>query len=463
VARLLRNALLSVRDLLSTAGPFLLIALALLVVAYLVLKPNPPRHVVLATGPAFSDFEAFGKRYQEELKRHGIEVTLRATDGSSANRRLLRDAGHEVDFGFMRSGTSEAVLAAEEARGGMPLVSLGNLFYEPVWIFYRAEAARSLPEGRLTSLVPLRDWRVNTGARGGGATGLVLKLLEANGVARDAVKLDRQEQGPGVAAFLDGSLDALVLVSAPEGAAVQVLLREPGIALYEFDQADAYARRYPFLHTVVLPRGIVDFAGRAPPHDVRLVAPTTMLVAREDTHPALVQLFVQAAHRIHGEPGWFARPRQFPNPDESELPLAREAERYYRNGPPLLQRYLPFWLANLIDRMWVALVSIIALLVPLSRIVPPLYQFRVRSRIFRWYRNLRGIEEDLAERAAPPAELLAALERLEAKAEHISVPLSYADELYRLRSHIGLVRERLRQTIDARPAAGRGSDAPGDG
>ena len=445
--RLLRVTLLSARDLLVTVGPFMLIALVLLVGAYFLLKPAPPKRVVLATGPAFSDFEAFGKRYQEELKPHGIEVVLRATEGSTANRRLLRDARHDVDFGFMRGGTSEAVLAAEEAKGGAALVSLGSLFYEPVWIFYRAEAAKKLPGGQLTSLVPLRDWRVNTGARGSGPTPLLLRLLEANGIARDSVKLDRQGQGPGVAAFLDGSLDALVLVSAPEGAAVQVLLREPGIALFAFEQAEAYSRRFPYLSSVTLPRGIVDFASDSPPRDVPLVAPTTMLVARDDTHPALVQLFVQAAHRIHGEPGWFARARQFPSARDSELPLAREAERYYRNGPPLLQRHLPFWLANLIDRMWVALLSIIALLIPLSRIVPPLYAFRVRSRIFRWYRVLRGIEQELADKAAPPKDLMAALERLESKAERIRVPLSYTDELYALRTHIGLVRERLRQAM----------------
>lgn len=450
--RLLRATLLSVRDLLATAGPFVLIALVLLAGAYALLKPTPPKRVVLATGPTFSDFEAFGKRYQEELKRHGIEVVLRATEGSGANRRLLRDAKHDVDFGFMRGGTSEALLVQEEARGGMALVSLGNLFYEPVWIFYRSDAAQKLPGGKLTSLVPLRDWRVNTGARGGGAAPILLRLLEANGIARDRVKLDRQAQGPGVAAFFEGSLDALVLVSAPEGAAVQVLLREPGIALHEFDQAEAYSRRFPFLHPVVLPRGIVDFAANSPPHDVPLLAPTTMLVAREDTHPALVQLFVQAAHRIHGEPGWFARAREFPSARDSELPLAREAERFYRNGPPLLQRHLPFWLANLIDRMWVALLSIIALLIPLSRIVPPLYVFRVRSRIFRCYRQLRFIESELAAKTTPPAELLSALEQLEAKAERITVPLSYTDELYALRSYIVMVRERVRHAMHAPPA-----------
>jgi hypothetical protein len=111
-----------------------------------------------------------------------------------------------------------------------------------------------------------------------------------------------------------------------------------------------------------------------------------------------------------------------------------------------MQRYLPFWLANLVDRMWVALISIIAILIPLSRVVPPLYQFRIRSRIFRWYRDLRRIEDELGHGGADRTKLLEDLEKLDAKAEHIAVPLAYTDELYALRSHIALVRERLRPT-----------------
>ncbi|MGH9579257.1 MAG: hypothetical protein ACRD3R_17600, partial [Terriglobales bacterium] len=144
--------------------------------------------------------------------------------------------------------------------------------------------------------------------------------------------------------------------------------------------------------------------------------------------------------------GWIARTGQFPSAQNLELPLARESERYFRSGPPLLQRYLPFWLANLVDRMWVALVSIIAILIPLGRVVPPLYAFRVRSRVFRWYRELREIENEAARGDRNPDELLAELNRLDAKAARITVPLSYTDELYNLRTHISLVRERLAQT-----------------
>ena len=215
--------------------------------------------------------------------------------------------------------------------------------------------------------------------------------------------------------------------------------------LLEFPQGEAYARRLPFLRPVVLPRGVAEVARDLPPRDLPLIATTTSLVAREDTHPALLQLFVQAASRIHGRPGWISRAGEFPNALATEFPLASDAERYYHNGPPLLQRYLPFWLANVVDRMWVALFSIIALLYPLSRLVPPLYRFRVRSRVFRWYRQLRRIEDDVGRR--DERELLAELDKLDEHAARIVVPLSYTDELYALRAHIDLVRVRLRATV----------------
>ncbi len=451
--RVIRDTLLSARDVVATAGPFVLIALALLIAAYFVLQPNPPRHVVLATGPEQSDYAEFGTRYAAALKRHHITVELRATEGSSANRHLLRDAKQKVDFGFVRGGSSEAIRAEEEKGTGLRLVALGSLFLEPVWLFYRADSAAKLPGKKLERLDQLRGWRVNVGGRGAGSANLFRKLLNANGLEREDLKLDRLDPTHAAIALFEKNLDALVLVSAPESPILQMLLRTAGINLLEFNQAEAYARRFGYLSAVTLPRGVVDLANDLPPLNVALVAPTSMLVAREGTHPALVQLFVQAAHEIHSDPGWFARAGQFPSREDVEFPLAPEAERYFKNGPPLMQRYLPFWLANLIDRMWVVLISIIAILIPLGRVVPPLYNFRIRSRIFRWYRQLREIEDSLSAKKTAAAELAAELNRLEAKVARISVPLSYTDELYSLRSHIALVRERVNGAQPEEPRA----------
>jgi len=441
--RIIRNTLLSVRDLMATAGPFVLLAVVLLAGAYFVLQPNPPRRVVLATGPEQSDYAEIAKRYVAALKRHRIEVVLRPTEGSSANRRLLRDPKENVDFGFVRGGSSEAIQREDEKGTGLPLVALGSLFFEPVWIFYRTDAAKALPGRKLTRLDQMRSWRINGGMRGSGSTNFFVKLLGASDLTRDDVKLERLDQTRAAIALFSNEIDAMVLISAPESPILQMLLRTPGISLFEFSQAEAYSRRFPYLSPVNLPHGVADFARDIPSRDTPLIAPSSMLVAREGTHPALVQLFVQAAHEIHAEPGWFARAGQFPSKEDIEFPLAPEAERFFKSGTPFMQRYVPFWLANLVDRMWVALFSIIAILIPLARLVPPIYNFRIRSRIFRWYRQLRQVEDAISAGKVPAADLLEELNKLDAKAERIAVPLSYMDELYSLRSNIALVRERL--------------------
>jgi hypothetical protein len=432
-----RNALLSLRDLLVSAGPLAFLAVGLLVLAYWWLNPTPPKQVTLATGPAQSAYEEFGKRYQKALAAEGIEVLLLQSEGSSANLQLLRDG--KADLAFVQGGTADLQTDDQEN-----LASLGSLFVEPLWLFYRTGAAyRRSPSGRLDALPQLRGLRVNVGTVGSGVPTLVEKLLDANHMAPADVKLSRLEQTPATVAFLDGKLDALVFASAPESLMVQMLLQTPGVQLMNFPQHEAYGRRFPFLSPVTLPRGVVDLAGNVPPSDVRLVAPTTALLARDGTHPALLTLFAQNAQVLHGGAGWFNRAREFPNTRHSELPIAAQADRAINEPMPLLQRYLPFWIANLIERMWLVRGILLAAMLPLSRVVPPLYQFRVRSRVFRWYGRLREIENDMESGQMDAAALAQALDQLEAHVEKVSVPLSYADELYALRNHIHLVRNKL--------------------
>ncbi len=424
------------RTALSTSAPFVFLACALVAFAYWMLDPNPPRRVVLATGVEQGAYAEFGQRYADRLKQHGISVELRNTQGAAENLALLQGASSDVQIGFVQGGASQAPDAASS------LTSLGSMFYEPVWLFYRADSAqRLLKKPTLDSLSQLAGWSVNIGAAGSGVPHLATQLLDANHIEPSTIALSQQPVTPAVIELLEGRLDALVLASAPESAMVQMLLQTPGVQLFDFAQAEAYTRRFGFLSAVTLPRGVVDLARDMPAADVRMVAPTATLVVRDGLHPALAQLFVQAAREVHGGSGWFQRKGDFPNARDGERSLAPEAERFYRNGVPWLQRFLPFWLANLIDRMWLAMLSIVAVLLPLSRIVPPIVELRIRSRVFRWYAQLRQIESDV--RTRPAQNLLVELDAIEDKVNAIQVPLSYTDELYALKSHIQMVRRRL--------------------
>jgi TRAP-type uncharacterized transport system substrate-binding protein len=456
----LKSMLMSLRDLIPAAAPFLLLTAVLMVLAYWALDPTPPRKLVLATGATQSAYEVLGRRYREALAVYGIDVELRNTAGSGENLALLQGKDSGVDIAFMQGGTFQRPPGAEDEDTG--LVSLGSMFYEPVWLFYREDSAkRLLGRARLDSLTQLRGWKINTGAPGSGVQLLSDQLLALNGLTPQDLQASHLANTPAVVELLEGRSDAMVFVSASEAPLIQMLLMTPGIRLFSFSQADAYARKLPFLSVVTLPRAVVDLARDLPNRDVKLLAPTATLVARESVHPALIQLMLQAGVRIHGAAGWFARPGQFPNAANVDFPLANEASRFFRSGAPWLQRYLPFWMSNLIDRMWVALLSIIAVLIPLSRLVPPLYEFRVRSRVFRWYARLRDVEEAAARPEPDRAALLAELDKVEDRAARVSVPLSYADELYALRHHIDLVRARVKGEMgQAAPPTSSGASAP---
>ncbi len=443
-------------DSLAAAGPVLAGALllglvALLWLAWRVLDPTPERRIVIATGPEQGAYQAFAERYLPLLQAQGLTVELRASQGSRQNLQWLRDANSGVMAALVQSGIEE--LADGDATAG--LRSLGSVAPEPLWLFYRASR---LPRGAPppTRLAELEGWRIHTGPAGGGTGALLRQLTAANGLTTPPVPADEREAVHAVVELLQGRIDALAMVSAADAPLVQYLLRTPGVALFDFAQSEAYARRFAFLTPQRLPRGVVDLAADQPGADVRLVAATASLVVRADLHPALQQLLVQTASAVHRGGGWFARPGEYPNPTAGEFVLADEAARHYRSGPPWLQRHLPFWLANFVDRMWLVLLPLLAVLLPLARVLPPLITLRLRSRVYRWYAHLRALEAEMESAGADLPALSQRLEALDRQTEKIGVPLAYAHELYDLRAHIHGVRKRLAQL---RTAVGTGDQA----
>jgi uncharacterized protein len=442
--KILKFTQFAIRDFFVMAGPPLIVVLLLCYLAYRLVDPTPPPHVTISTGQENSAYEEIGKKYAKTLAKYGIHATLKPSLGSQENLERLKDPNSGVDIAFVQSGSTAQTEATPEG-----LVSLGSLFVEPVWLFIR-EPLRT-PQGRpltITQLTQLKGLKINVGPEGTGVPSLFRKLLLVNGMESTDLKLSALENTPATVELLEGRIDGLVFSSSPEAPLIQMLLQTPGIKLFDFVQSEAYTRRFPFLSHVVLPRGIVDLGRDLPPKDYHLIAPTATLVAREKLHPALVDLFVQSASEIHAGAGWFNRQGEFPTAHYTEIPVARDAEKFYKNGPPFLQRYMPFWLANFFERMWVVIVALGALILPLSRIVPPLYVWKVRSRVYRWYGKLRAVEQTVED--VPPEKRAgiyqAQLERLneiEEKVNQISIPLSFAEELYRLRSHIDMVRKRI--------------------
>jgi hypothetical protein len=425
--------LLSWRDIVFVALPSLLLVIGAFWVAAQFIKPAPPDRLVVSTGGEGGAYQRFAARYKDVLARYGIALVEKPSAGSIENLQRLRDPEFEVDAAFIQGGTARV---AEDDE----LESLGDFYYEPLWIFYREAALHGGDK-----LLDLKGKRVAIGGAGSGTNHLALELLAANGINAGNASLIEAGGLSLIERLRKNEIDAVFVVGPTQSSLVWALLYTPGVRLMNLAHAEAYTRRFPYLARLVLPRGAIDLMQDIPPHDTQLVSPMTTMLVRQDMHPALIGLLMQAASEVHGEPGVFQKPGEFPRAGHSEFPPSKEAERYYKNGKPFLQRYLPFWAATLIDRMVVMLVPLLAVLFPLFKFAPQIYGWRVRSRIYRRYGELKFLENQINEEPGrhSRAEWIEQLDRIEADASRIRTPLTFSDMLYTLRGHIDLVRDMI--------------------
>lgn len=434
-----RFALFQLRDLLLIVLPLLLIVAGVIWFALRFVNPAPPGTFVVSAAAPGSPYYRYAERYQAIFRRNGVKLEVRESGGSFDNLKALSDPASGVHAGFVQGG-----LATSKDQPG--LLSVGRIAYEPLWVFYTG----STP---LERLADLKGKRILVGPANSGTNGLALRLLAVNGVTGETATLINRELPDYVDLLSNGEADAGFLVLAPEARTIQQLLRTPNIRLMSFVNADAYTQRFPFLTRLVLREGVVDFASNLPPADTTLVATTTAVLVREDAHRALVNLLAQALQEVHGQPAidasgevsLFQRAGEFPIANDPEFPLSDEARRVYRSGAPFLQRYVPFWVATLIDRLMVSLVVLLPLLIPLLRFAPQIYTWRIRHRILYWYGELKRLEAAAksASTQEAHAEILRELGRIEAAVDDVPVPLAFSDRLYELRQHIEFARRRL--------------------
>lgn len=410
----------------------LLIAAAVWFAAQFV-EPAPPKKIAITTGAETGGYHVFAKKYADFLAKSGITLETRPSKGSVENLARIKDTASGVALALLQGGIVEPADTAG-------LVSLGRVSLEPLWVFHR------LPE-RVGRLADLAGKRLAVGAEGSGTRKLALTLLKANNMSEANAKLVPITGQEAADALRAGEVDAIFLTFAPESPLVQALLRDPNVRLMSFDQAEAYSRLFPYLQRIVLPRGVVDLAANIPAEDVALVAPQAALVAREELHPALVALMVDAAQAVHGGSGLFQRPGEFPKASDPEMRMSDDALRTYKSGQPVLRRYLPFWLAVFLERTMVMLLPIVTVAVPLIKFLPQLYQWRIRRRIYYWYGQLKRLERRVnADRLRENTnEHLEEIDRIEEAVGLIPVPDRFAEQLYDLRGAVDFVRQRIQR------------------
>ena len=432
---------ISPREALIALLPVVFLLVLVGYIAQRFVRPAPPSTIVMTVGSPGGAYDEFAKRYQKILARSGVTLELHRSSGAVENYDRLRApvAPGEVtyDVGFIQSGIG----SVDEAPH---LETIAGVYYEPVWLF-------SLRIDSLQRLSDLKGKRIGVGVPGSGLRRLSLQMLAAAGVNESNATLVEQNGPDAVKALQDGKLDIAFLIGAPESPFIRSLFGS-SLQIVSLAQSEAIARYFPTLTPLILPQGAVDLADGRPAHDVRLLAATSMLVARDDLHPALVYLLLEAAAEVHGGPGLFQQRGEFPSPKVQDFPISEQAARWFKSGRPFLQRYLPFWLANLIERLLVIIVPIIALMIPLMRIVPALYSWRVRSKVFRWYGEVKAIEARALEGHGDEGikqEEAERLDEIEHAVNELKIPLSFYHEVHLLRAHIDMVRRHLGIDIGA--------------
>jgi TRAP-type uncharacterized transport system substrate-binding protein len=392
-------------------------------------SPFPPTTIAMATGPEGSASDEVGARYREILRRGGLELRVVRTEGGVENLARLRDRRSGVVVAFLESGLTNREESPE-------LVSLGTVSLEPLWSFFR----RSSRGGDVARR--LKGKRISIEPEGSATRVLARRLLALNGVDEKSVVLLGLRPEQGADALIRGEIDGVVTLTSWRSPVVQRLLLADSIALETYPRADAYVALFPSLSKLVLPTGVADLAKNIPPADVTLLAVEVSLVARDDLHPALQYLLLQAASEIHGGPEIFHKAGRFPAAEAVNLPLSAQAQEFYKSGLPFVYRALPLWLAGLTERILILLIPLLVVVFPLLRFLPAAYQYMVEHRIYRLYGELRALEGELEQAggARPPESLAAALDDLAARANRLSVPLAYSQRLFILKSHIAMAR-----------------------
>ena len=424
------------REALNRVWPAAALLLAVALAGAWLLQSTIPRHVVLASGLQDGLYHQYSQRYAQILAGQGVTVEERLTGGAEENEQLLHNPKSGVDVAFMHGG-----IVRPQERG--TLTMLMALYYEPLWIFYRDPAT-------LTQLDELRGKQVAIGSPGSGVRAFVEPLLAANDMTNANTRLSPLVNLEALHALQRGEVDAALFIGQVQFPAVWDALHDPSLKLMSMERAEAYPRRFPYITKLTLPAGTVDLALHIPAQEVKLIGTKAMLVARDDLSPAIANLLLEAARELHSAQGYFAGVGEFPNAGPVDLPVSADASRHLRFGPSFLHRYLPFFVATYLERLIVVLVPLLVL-VPIANLLPQLFRWRVRSRIYRLYGELKLLERELGEQSgtAPMQDWIARINRLEQAAARIGTPASYASEAYTLREHIALVRQSvLQQEVD---------------
>lgn len=434
-----------VRDMWKIWGPGVFLTLLGFAIAWFFVEPAPPNELTIATGSKDGAYYRFAQQYAEVFAEEGVTLNIIETNGSVENYKLLAEQ-QEIHLAIVQGGISETLPPAQKPPD---LEAIASLFLEPVWVFTHGQE-------RLTELTELKGKTIAIGKRGSGTFGFAMEILKANGYLTDEsqekdLPASLQEIGGTDAADMvqSGEVDAAFFISSPQAEMIQQLLRSDEVRLMSFERQHAYEQRFPYVSSLTLSEGVVDFAENIPRQDIKQIAPAANLIATPEFHDGFIPLLLRAVHHVHARGGMYDKPGEFPSLRYVEFSVNPSAQDYFDSGPSFLHKYFPFWVASLVSRTKIMMLPLLTLFIPLVKVAPPVYRWRIRSRIYQWYGVLRDIDQRIYTMTPEQRETdLKTLIAMEQELEQINVPLSYMEEFYNLRVHIDLIHRRVDKAIE---------------
>lgn len=412
-------------------GPSLLVTLLGFILAFNYVGPPPPEKLRFASGSSWGAYNRFAQMYREELAKEGLEIEVLETRGSTDNLRLLIEG--KADIAFVQGG----ILPAGDQHP--ELEALGSVYFEPMWLFVRGDNTPQL-------MSELEGARLAIGPEGSGTRAIALEILEDSGMT-DRVTSFPQSGEEAEKQLLAGELDAVFMVGPPTIPAIKRLLVAEGVKLMQFSRANAYERRHQFLSIVPLYAGVVDMEAGIPPNDMKVLAPAATLVVRKGFHQALPMVFLAAAKEFHGNGSILSEHGAFPSPLYCSFPVNQDARHFYQYGTSFLYRHLPFYFAAAADRLAILLLPLLGLMFPIIRLLPPVYGWTMKRRIYRRYRALQALEASIGMEETD--KLLSQVKKMEVETRDLmSMPSWYAADIYSFRTNLERVRGRLESLKD---------------
>ncbi len=408
--------------------PIILLGIAMFYITAQFIQPAPKKEIIIATGGINGAYYKTALIYKALLEKDKIKVTLLKSAGSIENIALLKDK--KADFAFVQNGILDNT---------SNLDFLANVYYEPLWVFYKND------KYKMDYLIQLISKKISTGKEGSGSKYLSQIILNDNGLNSNNSTILSYDNMKAKELLIKGEIDAMFIVASHKSKIVKELLENPKVNVLNVKRAKAYSQKYSYLDALDLYEGTIDLYKNLPDENIKLLSTTATLVARKDVPEELTRLFLKKLNQVHNKKSLFSEDNEFPNLKNTKMNINEEAKKYFKNGDSFLETVFPYWIASNIDRLKILIIPLLTLMIPLFKGVFPLYTWTMRSKIYRWYEILNTIDKKVSYLKKEDLDLeYKTLENLKIEIqEDTKVPLSFMGEYYNLIMHIDLIQNRI--------------------